>query len=89
MIPPQDPTIPESFHRLLARIAAQGVSQWVEGKVDGPSLEALIYLCKFSFFTGILTKGEIGEVLGLDRQELKHLVKSWYDDHRAKGCGTC
>ena len=48
-------------------------------------MESLIYLCKFAFFTGILTKSQIGELLGADRAELKGLVRSWYDDHRRKG----
>jgi hypothetical protein len=75
--------------RLRAAIAAQGVEGWLSGKADDPSLESLIYLCKFAFFTGILTKAEIGRVLGADRSELKALVKGWYDDHRTRGCGTC
>lgn len=89
MLPPDDPTIPASYARLLARITAQGVAPWIEGKVRGPGRDGLIFLCKFAFFTGILTKAEIGQALKMDRGELKQLVRSWYDDHRAKGCGTC
>ena len=89
MISPDDPSIPASFEWLLAHIEAQGVKQWVEDKGAGPDLEGLTYLCKFAFFTGILTKAQIGDILKLDRKERKHLVKEWYDSHRARGCGTC
>lgn len=89
MLTSDDPTISHSYNRLLRRIEAQGVAPWIEGKVRGPDREGLIFLCKFGFFTGILTKAEIGQMLKLDRGELKQLVRSWYDDHRAKGCGTC
>ena len=89
MISEQDPRIPEHYHSLMRLIEAQGVRQWTEDKVHGPDLAGLVYLCKFGFFTGILTKAQIGQILGLDRADLKHLVKSWYDDHRARGCGTC
>ncbi len=89
MINEKDASIPHSYDRLLKRIAAQGVAPWIEGKVKGPDRDGLIFLCKFGFFTGILTKAEIGEFLRADRRELKSLVRGWYDDHRAKGCGTC
>lgn len=89
MIAENDPAIPEEFQRLRARIAAQGVEQWLADKDERPSRDSLIYLCKFGFFTGILTKAEIARILRLDRQERKALIKSWYDDHREKGCGTC
>ncbi|MFI5355599.1 MAG: hypothetical protein ACHQX0_08320 [Desulfobaccales bacterium] len=89
MLASDDLTISASYARLLARIAAQGVAPWLEGKVKGPDREGLIFLCKFGYFTGILTKAEIGQTLKMDRGELKQLVRSWYDDHRAKGCGTC
>lgn len=89
MLSSDDPSISDHYHRLLTRIDAQGVRQWTEGKLHGPSREGLVYLCKFSFFTGIVTKAEIGAILQMDRRELRGLVKSWYDDHRAKGCGTC
>lgn len=89
---PDDPSIEPSHHALVGRIEAAGVRQWAQEKLEklgGPSLESLVYLCKFCFFTGILTKAQIGQFLGADRAELRALVKSWYDDHRAKGCGTC
>jgi hypothetical protein len=89
MLSEYDPNIIPNYNRLLKRIEAQGVAPWLEGKVKGPDREGLIFLCKFAFFTGILTKAEIGQTLDMDRQELKLLVRSWYDDHRAKGCGTC
>ncbi len=89
MIAINDPAIPQKFQSLRDRIAAQGVEQWLAEKADQPSRDSLVYLCKFGFFTGILTKAEIAEILGLDRAERKALIKSWYDDHREKGCGTC
>lgn len=89
MIQENDPRIPALFDDLYQRIKAQGVEQWTEDRNPQPDLEGLIYLCKFCFFTAILTKAEIARVLDIDRQELKKLVKSWYDDHREKGCGTC
>ena len=89
MLPVDDPSISDSYHRLLRRIEAHGVAPWIEGKVRGPDRDGLIFLCKFGFFTAILTKAEIGRMLRLEREELKQLVRSWYDDHRAKGCGTC
>lgn len=89
MLASDDPSIPQGYNSLLRRIEAQGVAPWIEGKVRGPDRDGLVFLCKFGFFTGILTKSEIGRTLKLDREELKQLVRSWYDDHRAKGCGTC
>ena len=89
MLPPNDPDIPSRHQRLRSAVKAQGVEGWLSEKAEVPSVESLIYLCKFAFFTGILTKAQIGEILRADRSELKALVKSWYDDHRAKGCGTC
>ena len=89
MIKDSDPSIEAKFHWLFAKIKSTGVEQWAEAKNPQPDLEGLVYLCKFGFFTGILTKAQIGQILGLSRSERKHLVKSWYDDHREKGCGTC
>ncbi len=92
MIPSDDPGIEASYHLLVARVEAAGVKGWAQARLDalgGPSLESLVYLCKFCFFTALLTKAQIGGVLGADRAEVKALVRSWYDDHRAKGCGTC
>lgn len=92
MIAPDDPSIETSYRRLVALVEAAGVKRWAQERLDalgGPSLESLVYLCKFGFFTALLTKAQIGQFLGADRGELKALVKSWYDDHRAKGCGTC
>lgn len=89
MIQSGDPTIEPNYHRLKAMIKAHGVEQWTEGKADEPSVDSLIYLCKFAFFTAILTKSQIGEVLKADKTELKKLVKAWYDSHRERGCGTC
>ncbi|MCB2192935.1 MAG: hypothetical protein KQI62_15295 [Deltaproteobacteria bacterium] len=83
------PDIAKRHQQLRSAIKAQGVEGWLSEKADSPSRESLIYLCKFAFFTGILTKSQIGRMLEADRAELKGLVKSWYDDHRAKGCGTC
>ena len=89
MLPPNHPDIINRHQRLRSAVKAQGVEGWLSDKADAPSVDSLIYLCKFAFFTGILTKAQIGEILRTDRGELKALVKSWYDDHRAKGCGTC
>lgn len=89
MLNPDHPDITARHNQLRRAIAAQGVEGWLSDKADHPSVDSLVYLCKFAFFTGILTKSQIGGLLEADRAELKSLVKSWYDDHRAKGCGTC
>ena len=89
MIPPNDPCIAPNFNQLHRKITAQGVEAWLKELPPAPNLESLVYLCKFAFFTGLVTKSEIAGILGLDRKERRDLVKSWYDDHRAKGCGTC
>lgn len=89
MLSPDHPDIASRHRQLRASIATQGVEGWLSEIADEPSRESLIYLCKFAFFTGILTKSQIGELLGADRAELKGLVRGWYDDHRRKGCGTC
>ena len=85
----QDTALAATYHHLLSRIRAQGVEGWLRDLSGGPSRESLEYLCKFAYFTGILTKAEIGAMLDISRPQLKALVKSWYDDHRQKGCGTC
>ncbi len=92
MINVNDPSIPGSYQALLSRIEAAGVKQWTQEKLqqfEGPCLESLLYLCKFCFFTALVTKAQMAQILGADKQELRALVKGWYDDHRAKGCGTC
>ncbi|KMY67319.1 hypothetical protein AAU61_10725 [Desulfocarbo indianensis] len=89
MISPDHPDIPRRYEALYQRVRAQGVEQWLKENLEGPSLEGLIYLCKFAFFTALITKAEIGSILELDAGERRQLVKSWYDDHREKGCGTC
>lgn len=92
MIPPDHPSIAPSYHTLVSRIEAAGVKPWAQERLNqlaGPNLEALVYLCKFCFFTALLTKAQIGHYLQADRAELKTLVRAWYDDHRAKGCGMC
>lgn len=89
MISPDDPTIEASFQRVLALIRAQGVEQWTQGKIDGPNLDGLLYLCKFAFFTAVLTKKQIADILDLDRDEMRGMVRGWYEDHRRKGCGAC
>ncbi len=89
MIDPSDPNIRPRHAELLARIRAQGVEGWLSEKAQPPSLDSLVYLCKFAYFTGMLQKSQIGAILGVSRDELKRLVRAWYDDHRQKGCGTC
>lgn len=89
MIEPGHPSIALHCQNLAARIRAQGAGQWLDGRLDVLDRDALVYLCKFAFMTAMITKREIGAILGLDRAELKALVRGWYDDHRAKGCGMC
>jgi hypothetical protein len=89
MIDQDHPELEERFQMMYQRVRDQGVEQWLKENLDGPSPDGLVYLCKFAFFTGIITKAEIGSLLELSREERKQLVKSWYDDHREKGCGTC
>ena len=89
MLPRAHASINAHFTNLLARIGSEGVDSWLDPKKLNPDLDGLIYLCKFAYFTGMLTKAEISRVLDLDSAERKALVKSWYDDHREKGCGTC
>ena len=89
MIPEDDPGIAPHFESLRRRIAAQGVEAWLKDLGPVPNIDGLVYLCKFAFFTGLITKSEIAAILGLDRTERRLIVKSWYDDHRKKGCGTC
>lgn len=89
MIDQDHPELNKRFQMMYQRVRDQGVEQWLKDNLDGPSPDGLVYLCKFAFFTGIITKAEIGSLLELSRAERKQLVKSWYDDHREKGCGTC
>ncbi len=89
MIAPDHPDIPRRCQRLLEHIRAQGLEQWVEDKAPRCDRDGLIYLCRFAFFTGLITKAEIARVLELSPAERRRLIKSWYDQHREKGCGTC
>jgi hypothetical protein len=89
MIKANHPELTPRYHMLYKRVQDQGVEQWLKENLEGPSVEGLVYLCKFAFFTGIITKAEIGRLLELSPDERRNLVKSWYDDHRQKGCGTC
>jgi len=89
MLAQDDPSIPASFQKLLAPLETHGVRQWMEGKFGPPDRDALIHLCKFGYFTGLLSKAQIAIYLKLDRPALKKLLRAWYDDHRRKGCGTC
>jgi hypothetical protein len=89
MLTDNDPIIPGLCQSLIARIKAQGVEQWLDQKKKSLNLSTLVYLCKFAYFTGIVTKAEIGRILNLEPPERKQLIRSWYDDHREKGCGTC
>jgi hypothetical protein len=89
VIEPDHPELTQRYNMLYKRVEAQGVEQWLKDSLDGPSVDGLVYLCKFAFFTGIITKAEIGRLLEISAAERRDLVKSWYDDHRAKGCGTC
>lgn len=89
MLEPRHPSIISHFTNLLSRVGAEGVDSWLNPEKLKPDLDGLIYLCKFGYFTGVLTKAEIGRVLDLKPPERKELIKSWYDDHREKGCGTC
>lgn len=89
MIEQDHPELKKRYQMMYQRVRDQGVEQWLKENLDGPSPEGLVYLCKFAFFTGIITKSEIGRLLELNPAERKQLVKSWYDDHREKGCGTC
>lgn len=89
MIRPGDPDLIRHHRRLRELIREQGVEPWLHQKGAQPSVEALVYLCKFGFFTGILTKAQIAGLLKIPRSQLRPLVKGWYDDHRQRGCGTC
>lgn len=89
MIDRRDPNIAAGCQSLLKSIRAQGVEGWLREISDPPTLEDLVYLCKFAFFTGIVTKSEIARLLQADRAERKALVRSWYDEYREKGCGAC
>ena len=89
MIAPDHPELAERYRMMYERVKNQGVEQWLKENLEGPNVDGLVYLCKFAFFTGIITKAEIGRLLELSTAERRNLVKSWYDDHREKGCGTC
>jgi hypothetical protein len=89
MIRSDDPVIPQRFNDLWKLIKGHGAEQWIEDKGVGPDLEGLTYLCRFAFFTGLISKGEVGEQLGLSGPERRKLIKTWYDIHREKGCGAC
>jgi hypothetical protein len=85
----QNPSIGAAYEQLWDRLRAQGLEAWLRAKSASPDREELIYLCKFAYFTGLITKGELARWLGLSPGERRRLVRSWYDDHRQKGCGTC
>ncbi len=70
-------------------IRDNAVKTWVDDRLDAPSLDNLTYLVKFAYLTGLITKAEIRDYLVLDRTQVKHLVRKWYDEHRRKGCGMC
>jgi hypothetical protein len=89
MIGPDDPSLPGAYQKLYAFLSSHGLGQWLEELAKGPNPDGLVYLCKFGFFTGLLTKAQIGSILKITPAERRQLVKKWYDDHRAKGCGTC
>jgi hypothetical protein len=89
MIDDAHPSIAPTYEMLWSRLKAHGVEAWLRDKQPSPDREGLLYLCKFAYFTGLVTKGELARWLELDRGERRRLVKSWYDDHREKGCGTC
>lgn len=89
MIAPDDPSLARNHAQLLAQITAQGVEAWLTDKAQPVGVDSLVYLCKFAYFTGLLRKKDIGAILQMDRTERKALVRSWYNDHREKGCGTC
>lgn len=89
MISPQHSEIPTKYRYILDRINRQGVQSWLNPEKLGPDLDGLTYLCKFAYFTGLLNKAELADILELTKKEKKELVKSWYNDHREKGCGTC
>ncbi|KIX11196.1 hypothetical protein [Dethiosulfatarculus sandiegensis] len=89
MIRTDDSVIPERFDNLWKMIKAHGAEQWLEDKGVGPDLEGLTYLCRFAFFTGLISKGEVARQLELTGPERKKLIKTWYDIHREKGCGAC
>jgi hypothetical protein len=89
MIDHDHPELIQRYEMMYKRVRDQGVEQWLKENLEGPSVDGLVYLCKFAYFTGIITKSEIGSLLELTTVERKNLVKGWYDDHREKGCGTC
>ena len=89
MIEPGHPSIAPHCQALAKRIRDQGAGQWLESKLDRLDRDTLVYLCKFAFMTALITKAEIAAILSLDRAEIRALVRGWYDDHRAKGCGMC
>lgn len=89
MIDAQDPVINTHYEMMHQRIKDAGVASWLNDEKLVPSRDGLIYLCKFAFFTSLITKAELGRLLQLDKNERKQMVKGWYDDHRKKGCGTC
>lgn len=89
MIEPGHPSIRDNCLSLIRLIQAQGAGQWLEGRTERLDRDTLLYLCKFAFMTALVTKAQMAVILEADRQELKQLVRGWYDDHRRKGCGMC
>ena len=89
MLNPDHPDIARRSRGLLSKIKAQGVEGWLREGLADHELDTLIYLCKFAFFTGIVNKSGIKEILGADSAETRQLVRQWYNDHRERGCGTC
>ena len=84
-----NPGFEESFDRLVKIIRDQEVVNWVVDRIEDRTPETLTYLAKFAYMTGLINKAEIKRFLNLDSRAVKKLVKSWYDDHRERGCGTC
>lgn len=82
-------TFDAAFDGLVKIIRDQEVIDWVVERLSDRTEENLVYLTKFAYMTGLINKAEIKRYLGVDSQEAKRLVRSWYDEHREKGCGIC
>jgi len=79
----------DRFRELATVIRQNAVRTWVDDRLDHPTAENLAYLAKFAYLTGLINKSEIGAYLGLDRAQVKALVRRWYEEHRKSGCGMC
>jgi hypothetical protein len=77
------------FQQVKKIIQAEDMWERVPERAQHFSPENLEGLVKFAYFGGFIDMADVRRFLMIDRQEIRQLLTTWYEEVREQGCWLC